>query len=268
MPRRDTLQGQIGADLNRWVRDEVRRMCQEMGLDEVPMTDPDFDFFEYTISRLKIKTRTRGADLAEKAQVLIGHLFFDIQKRSEDKRGVIYHYPKNYAEHKTPFDRYFKWGINQEINTQARERLYVKNKQNFVSIGEESNEISEGSLGGNYEDPAEAMHKREEERSLDQVHDYLLTQRRGPVLAFIWGLMRQGYGLQEIADALNEKAIEDVGTYGTPQGGMWGSGVIGRMKDRIIDLVRNHLGINAVATRRFKTSGRIVFRVKELHPSL
>jgi hypothetical protein len=214
-------------------------MAQELGVDRLPMKNPDFDFFDFAVLKMK-ELGFRGQELFDVATEALQRLFFNTNTGG---RGVIYHYLSWYKNNpkKSAFDEYFKYAFRQKAY-KYREQSVRRQKQRGLSIvpgqGQEGEGISEGELGES-NSPLEEVQRRDEvqkrENVFQDVPKMLSEQRGGDRLVAIWDLMKKGYKLAEMAEELNTTGVPSAG------GGPWGTGSVHKVKNQILGLVRQFL---------------------------
>jgi hypothetical protein len=220
-------------------------MADQLGIDELPMRRPDFDFYAHAVYHLKQMGFT-GQDLFHDAHEVIQLLFFNIRKGTE---GPIYKYVDWYENRvrdgipPQPFDEFFKYAFRQKAVT-ALKKSMNRAKKRGLSIeygrGEDEGSVGEEFLGEHGGPSPEAISMEQEEQEkrkgvFKEIPRMLSEHRHGDILISIWELMKKNYKLAEMADELNAKRVL------APRGGDWGTGAVHKVRNQVYGLVKRFL---------------------------
>jgi len=241
--------GAEGQAMNAWIRETpMRQMADQIGIDELPMRQPDFDFYTHALHHLKQMNFT-GQDLYHAAHETIQTLFFNLGKRAKSVEGPIYKYVGWYEKQLNkgikpqPFDEFFKYAFRQKAMTQLR-KLMIRKKKRGLSIeygrGDDEGSLGEEFLGEHQGPSTEEIYSEKEEgakrqKAFEEIPAYLAGNRLGDKFVVVWDLMQEGYNLREIAEELNAQGIPAAG------GGEWGTGSVHKVRGQIISLVKRFL---------------------------
>jgi hypothetical protein len=171
---------QESESLNRWIRTEAQKIAEVIGLSEIPLKDPTFDFYGYTYKVMQ-GYGLRGQNLYEGIYDVLREVMINLRTGGP---GRVYRFPEWYERHPDRgFDEYFKMNVHQMAIKDARWRGRQKRRQRvpILPAGEEdfSGGISEESLGAEALTPDQIAEKREFharwdeiQRDLPEVHSY------------------------------------------------------------------------------------------------
>lgn len=246
-----------GQATNAWIRAvPMREMAERLGLDELPMRQPGFRFYEHAIYHLK-QLGFEGQEKEHWALQVIQTLFFNIGKRAKGPEGPIYRYVRWYKKRVAkglkpqPFDEYFKYAFRQKAFTARTRWLRQKQKSglsiNYTMGGEEEGGVGEEFFPESREpSPYEVLRAKEEnpkkEKALAEVPQMLVEHRNGAAYETIWDLMQKQketgkkYTDENMANILNSMQIKAPG-----ETAEWNGGAVSRARYTIHELVRKHL---------------------------
>jgi hypothetical protein len=221
-------------------------MAAQLDIPELPMRQPDFDFYRHGVSHLRRMGFPEGQELYHAAHETIQTLFFNIGKRAKSVEGPIYRYVKWYQDQiadgvkPQPFDEFFKYAFRQKANTALKKSINQKKKRGLsLEYGSEDGGGIGEELGDTGPGPEAIYTEQEEREKREEVFEkipQMLTDYRGDdKFVFIWELMKKGYKLEEMADELNALGIP------AARGGPWGTGSVHKVRDTIYRLVKKFL---------------------------
>lgn len=231
MPTPSTsVSGSSKKSLNNWIYGELQKLAAEKGISQVPMKDPNFDFYGYTERKLKA-LGFKGFDLEAKVSDTIMRLFLDMEEAytevGEGKADSIGKGPllRSYDPTRgTPFDAYFKNAVNNRAKSESRDRSLAQENMPTTNIhqgggsdGEVIPGVAEEALGGGESDHGDSGMDLETKEYIDHntsdLENYLLTQRHGRTLVLIYKLTApiefggSGMSQGEMTQYLNDKKI-------------------------------------------------------------
>jgi hypothetical protein len=232
-----------GQATNAWIREvPMREMADQLGIPELPMRQPAFDFYAHAVYHLK-QMGFSGQELYHVAHEVIQTLFYNISKGT---KGPVYKYVNWYEKQiadgikPSPFDEYFKYAFRQKAFTARKKSLNQKKKQERdLSIQEgwtmEDEFLADTKTPGAEEISSEKEESKKREEVFEEIPKMLAKHRLGDKYAYIWAMMRKNYKLAEIAEELNELGIS------SPSGKEWGTGSVYKVRDQIYRLVKEFL---------------------------
>ena len=236
-----------GRALNDWIRNgPMADMAEELGVDELPMRDQNYDFYGQAVSQMA-KAGVRGQDRYDDATEILSKLFYD-EKTGE--RGDIFYYlvsaEKNRAEGKPlqRFDEYFWWSFHQKVGNYLKYKGRKK-RQKPLSITPGYGEDEGGSSADLLEDPGKSPQELAQEREEEPKHREVWQKipqmladsgNNGWKLEALWEAMQHHIKLDEIAAYLNDRNVP------TLSGGKWDTGSVWKTKNQVLRMVRRHFG--------------------------
>lgn len=237
-----------GQAMNAWIREvPMHEMANMLGIDELPMRRPNFDFYAHAVYHLQ-QMGFKGQELYHAAHEVMQRLFFSFKKGAP---AVMYKYVKWYEKRvgdglkPQPFDEFYQYAFRQKANT-ALTKLMGQKKKRGLSLDYEGGDQGEGGEFGqdSLEDtgalgPEQAASEREESEKRAEVFQeiprMLSEHRLGDKYIPVWKLMSKNYKLQEMADELNAEGIL------APGGGQWGTGSVHKVRNQIYGMVKRFL---------------------------
>lgn len=217
---------------NAWIRSQMDEMARQMGIDEVPMRQPGFNFYGWSLG-YAYRLGFRGQDQYHVVHIVIQRLFFSLA----GNKGVMYSFPdQNYKKF---FDDYYKMSFSQKILYDWGQMIKHKKMHGTLPSGDPAISREEMELG--IEDsPDEYVAFKDEmdkfDRAMERVPQLLAKDtRHGGSLVDVWDLMREGLKLREIAEALNGRKVP------TAKGGPWTEGTVDKAQASIQAAVRRLL---------------------------
>lgn len=196
---------EANASMNSWIKSELESLANTRGWDSVPLSNPDFNFYDYTKAVL-LKRGYRGLTLEEKTNETLQRLLYDIEKGGPGP--LLRQY-----DGRTPFDAYFKMAVNRRAITELRDDAAARQRLPSVNIKPSGKDdvtpgISQEVIPGEISEPSDEY--------LDQTFSnllrYLGMQRHGEMLTLIFRLLApepqgQGMSQQEIVTHLNQNQV-------------------------------------------------------------
>ena len=250
-----------GRATNDWIRGEMGRIAESMGLDQLPMRDPGFDFYRMAVTIMRQTTGLGGQDLHDAAHEVLQRLFFNDRTGLP---GVIFNFPSFWDKnHSAKFDVYFMYAMKQKSINYARNVARQKKNRALSIVPGKSDDnyggVSEEELG-EIQSPEDEVERREEEEKRNlvfgEIPQMLSSQRHGEKLLEIWEMMKKGYKLWEMVEELNAKGVT------SPSGKEWGTGSVHKVRNTILELVKRFSegrGINWKSVLSSRSSSRIIF---------
>jgi hypothetical protein len=235
-----------GQDYNYAIRSDIMpHLAEQIGLNALPMKDPNFNFFGAAFAAFR-GTNLRGAAKYDAARDVIRMILTPTSKGIAPIYRYAGWYQKQANQAQTPhtFDAFVQMAVYQRVHP-VLTTLGRKKRKPGISIGREEGEggITEDSLEDVKAPRAEEIYQRQEERerrdeALSSVPSRLLTdERHGHRYLAMWELMKEDYKmpLWKLAEELNKEGVT------SPSGGQWDTGSTHRVRNIILRIVRDFL---------------------------
>ncbi len=193
------------AAMNGWIHGEVQSLAGKLGIDTVPMVNPDFNFYGYTESLLKNRGY-RGLILEEKTNETIQRLLFDM--RNGGPGPLLRQYDGS-----SPFDEYYKKAVQRRALSELRDDKKQREKLPTVNIKPSGkDEVTPGIAEDTLGELAEGPNDEYFDQTLENLFGYLSRARAGDLLSLIFRLMvpepaGSGFTQSEVAKYLNSHQV-------------------------------------------------------------
>jgi hypothetical protein len=246
MNRKSVPKWETGDQWISWVMGEARRMTWELGLEKVPLRRSEYSLYS-CLKSILYRRGFRGQERIHLIYRITQELFF---RESDGRLGPLYYYPQHYRKTKREFDVFFLFLFRQRVSNhwRGKQRHLKRCKWSIVPLGETpvQGEISEGQFP--QDSPVDLRIDQEETTQLFQevIPQVLREQRHSELTLRIWEYLITGLNLQDIAHIFNQE--------GTPTPGgnyQWQVGTVSRIRDRILQVVRDYFGYHHLEADSF-----------------
>lgn len=221
--------------MNSWIQDELEDLATQLGMSEIPMANPDFNFFDYTKAVMR-KRGYAGLTLEEKTNETLQRLLFDMERGGPGP--LLRQY-----DGRTPFDAYFKMAVNRRALTELRDDKAERSRLPSVNIKPSGKDevtpgVSEETLGDNR---VTGPNDEYLDQTVNNMLGYLSRERYGDILAVIFRLMTPeplGSGMDqgEVVQYLNTNQVP------SPTGETkWSPGMVNNYVRKIRDTMSRYI---------------------------
>jgi len=268
----------IGKSYNYEIRRDIMPpLAAELKLDQLPMKDPNFNFFNAAVSFFSKYSDLKEADLYDAASDVISKILSPTSKG----KAPISDYVRRYREQEAagnipqPFDRYFNmsifnpqkgkgWRVLRDLSQQQKKRgLPLDRGRYYGGEGEDLGELIEPE--SREPSPYEVLRAKEEdpkkEKALKAVPGYLKEQRAAPEVVQMWDMMLEEVktGKKMTLDMMSN-VLNSMGIKGPSDFGDWDHNAAYRLKRKVYNIVQKFMEDSGVDLESIILGSRKGFR--------
>lgn len=221
--------------MNKWILSQLPPVAKRLGIPEVYLEDPEFDFFGYVQNVFKGKGY-RGLTVDEKSNETIQRLLFDMEKGGPGP--VLRQY-----DGRNPFDAFFRFAVRRRVITELRDDKKHRDLLPTVNIAPSGKDegtpgIAEETLEGG---PLEGPNDEYLDQTVENMLAYLARARAGDLLSLVFRLSipePRGGGMnqKEVVDYLNKNEIPSETGQTT-----WSPGMLNSVKAKVQKVIEQYV---------------------------